>query len=53
MRGDIKLFTLQIDVERSRRLNAARAVVIGSPDQSAMLSMGLRVHTPQGLISGR
>lgn len=53
MREHIKLFTLQIDVERARRLNAARAAAIGSLDPSAMLSMDLRVHAPQGLMSGR
>ena len=53
MRGNIKLFTLQIDVERARRCSAARAATIGSLDQSAMLSMDLRVRAPQGLISGR
>jgi hypothetical protein len=53
MREHIKLFTLQIDIERARRLNATRAAVIGSLDQSAILSMGLRVHAPQGLMSGR
>lgn len=53
MRGHIKIFTLQIDVDRVHRLNAARAAVIGSLDKSAMLSMDLRVHAPQELISGR
>ncbi|HSD57076.1 MAG TPA: hypothetical protein VLB04_02755 [Methanotrichaceae archaeon] len=53
MRGNIKLFTLQIDVERAHRCSAARAATIGSLDQSAMLSMDLRVRAPQGLISGR
>lgn len=53
MRAHIKLFTLQIDIERARQLNATRAAVIGSLDQSTILSMGLRVDAPEEPISGR
>jgi hypothetical protein len=53
MRGHIKIFTLQIDVDRVHRLNAARAATIGSLDKSVMLSMDLKAHAPHELISGR
>jgi hypothetical protein len=53
MRGHIKIFTLQIDVERAYRFNAARTAVIGSLDKSSILSMDLAVHSPQELISGK
>jgi hypothetical protein len=53
MRGHIKIFTLQINVERAHRLNAAGAVKMGGLDKSSMLSMDLTVHSSRELISGR
>jgi hypothetical protein len=53
MRGHIKIFTLQIDVERAHRFNASRAVAIGNLDKCSTLSMDLRIHSPQELISGK
>jgi hypothetical protein len=53
MRGHIKIFTLQIDIERAYRFNAAGAMSGGSLDESSMLSMGLTFHSSQELISGR
>jgi hypothetical protein len=53
MRGQIKLFTLKMDVECARQLNAARAVARVGLSQNVVLSMDRSVHAPQGLISGR
>ena len=53
MRGHIKQFTLQIDVDRARRCSAARSAVISSQHKSAMHSTDLRVRAHLELISGR
>ncbi len=53
MRGHIKQFTLQIDVDRARCCSAARSAAIRSQHKSATHSMDLRVRAPQELISGR
>lgn len=53
MRGQMKVFTLRIDVERAHRLNAAGTMNVGGLDKISMLSMDLAVHSSQELISGR
>lgn len=53
MRGHIKLFTLQIDVEQAHRYSAARYTAAAGVDKSAMLLLDRRCHAPQELLSGK
>lgn len=53
MRGHIKLFTLQMDVERSRRCSHAMSKVTDGLDEGVMLLVNQRCHSLQELTSGK